>query len=431
MSELPIAERNARVSALGRYVRWLHYRYQRLDLVEMIDEPEPISLRQIFVPARVAREDVRDEEMAKADEVRDEELPGEDAWEMLVREPLVVLSGRPGSGKTTLVQAIIVELCGEQTSTLRRQLRAVPVPLILRNIPDLEKADSLDRLLELWWPLQAEQAEQDELPLDVARLRQILFPVADKPELPVLLLFDGIDEVGGAGIRQRLLQLAFEAGERGFRVLVTGRPSGYQDLVSPAGAPDDRLPGLAGDAGLPLHHLLPFAWPQIGEFIRAWYALRKEWLRRRDAGIKRFLTHLADRARQHLLVLARRPIFLTLMALVHTTENQMPEGRPRLYKRIVDLYLDRQERHRQRKQTLAGEPMPHWPAAEIRSVLGHLAWLSQSRGSEEQKADPRDPDARRVSWPRADLEDRIRSQLSSGPGRFAQLSPDHAPALVD
>ncbi|HZF10677.1 MAG TPA: NACHT domain-containing protein [Thermoanaerobaculia bacterium] len=425
MAELSIAEKSARAAALGQYARFLLKRYQRLELIE-IGETDPVSLRQIFVPMRVGSEDLREEEVGKGvSRVQDEKLPGEDAWDVLIRKPFVALSGRPGSGKTTLVQAIVAELCNDALpSRLRQETRAIPVPIILRNIPGLETVRSLEDLYNLWWPLQAEQAEHDRLPLDRPRLEKELFPFGVAPQdFSVLVLFDGIDEAGGPAIRQRLLNLALEAAARGFRVLVTGRPTGFVDLVSPP--PDQEQPW----ARLKLCYLLPFAWEQIEQFVDRWYRLRDEWERKRKEGVSRFLGHLEDRGRGYLLSLARRPIFLTLMALVHTTQNQMPEGRPLLYRQIVDLYLERQERQRQRQWTTHGEPMPHWPTAEVRLVLAHLAWQSQSIGSRVKQAHM--AEERRVVWGRDKMEEAIRRQIEEGPGRFAELTAANAPALVE
>jgi hypothetical protein len=114
MADLSIAEQSARAVALGQYARFLLKRYQRLELIE-IGETDPVSLRQIFVPMQVGLKDLRDEEVGEgAAKVEDEKLPGEAAWDVLIRELFVALSGRPGSGKTTLVQAVVAELCNSK-----------------------------------------------------------------------------------------------------------------------------------------------------------------------------------------------------------------------------------------------------------------------------------------------------------------------------
>jgi len=430
MVEISIPESNARAEALGRFVRWLNRRYQKLDLVEIANITDPIELRQIFVPMRVGKQDIPDEQMGRdVHNIREEKLPGEDAWDLLIREPFVLLSGRPGSGKTTLVQAVIAELCGEGPSRLREETQAVPVPLILRSLGNLDGVQDLQGLLDLWWPLQEKQAAYDKMPLDLPRLKERLFPKKGSSEIPVLLLFDGIDEIGGRDVRQRLMDIACGTLERGYRVLVTGRPTGYQDLQFPLHFVFQKSNPEIASSESGLTHLLPFAWPQIEQFIGAWYLLRDEWQSQREQGIQRFLGHLADRGRSHLLGLARRPIFLTLMSLVHCTQNQMPEGRPLLYKQIIDLYLDRQERHRQRERTVAGAPMPHWPAPETWLVLGHLAWNSQTRGAQAEQA--LDPEIRRVVWDRDEVVQTIRAQIEQRLGRFDVLTPEDATGLVD
>jgi len=432
MPEPTTAERNARVTALGSYNRWLAKRFKTLDLVEMAKEmADPISLRQVFVPMRAATEDVRDETFAEKVKPADEELPGEAVWDLLVREPFLMLSGRPGSGKTTLVHATILELSAEngQISTLRSETRAIAVPFILRELKQVSEARSLEDLARQWWPRAIDQASEDKIPLDQDRLQPVLFPSdpAALQEQPVLLLFDGIDEIGGPQTRRRLMKIARMARDDGYRVVVTGRPGGYEGLgpIEPAGMIER---GLTAARGLELHHLQPFAWPQIKDFIERWYTLRGDWKRRKVEGTRSFLAHLADPHRRSLLVLARRPIFLALMALVNCTENQMPEGRARLYERIVDLYLTRQELHRQHQWTLKGETMPRWPEVETRLVLSHLAWQSQLRIDTEKGSS--NAEFRRVIWDRDDAVKVIRDQLEGGPGRFGILEPGDAEEML-
>lgn len=407
----------------------------------MSDEAEPVSLRQIFVPLRVSDEDLAESAMAGPEDVLEKEteaaLPGVDAFKLLEEHPFICLAGLPGSGKTTLVKAIIGELCGGQPSPLRRSLAGdkgiAPVPIILRELSGFERMQSFDDLMDAWWENLAQKARQSSK-LDIERLRHCFAPAeAGGDGFPLLLLFDGIDETGGADVRSQLAHFASIAWMYyGYRVLITGRPNGFDGISKGKSHrlkvdKENQNGELRFRIGMPFK-LLPLSWPQIRNFIHRWYGLRLEWKIKRDLGTSHFLEALRDPARAYLLTLARRPIFLTLMALVHCTDNEMPHGRAELYRRIVDLYLNRQERHRQIKFSTRGKPLKPWPAEDKRRVLSHIAYQSQLIGSEAEKA-RENPDSRRILWPRADLVALIREYLQGRSG-FG-IAPDEAEDLLD
>ena len=58
-----IAAANQRAKARGNYYRWLIQQYGNISLLELSDEPDPISLRQIFVPLRLDKTDIDDDAM--------------------------------------------------------------------------------------------------------------------------------------------------------------------------------------------------------------------------------------------------------------------------------------------------------------------------------------------------------------------------------
>jgi len=409
-----IAEQNARMRARADYFRWLLKYHGSVTLAEMSDEPEPVNLRQIFVPMRVGANEMDESQMTKSTEVAKQEteakLPGRDVFDLVAEQSLVFIAGLPGSGKTTLTKALIGELCSSHPSPLRSRLTEkrgiAPIPITLRDINNWENIDSLDDLMDVWWRNLQIQSEQGDT-LDIQRLRDSFS--AEGEAFPLLLLLDGIDESGGPDIRRKLLKIAEEANLKGYRIVITGRPNGFEGLQVPklpswpkVDRFSNRQISLFPHHTETLYYLLPLAWPQINAFIERWYRLRPEWEIKRKDGSAHFLLALQDPNRPHLLPLARRPIFLTLMALVHCTRNEMPHGRADLYESIVDLYLNRQERHRQLKYGTKGQALKAWPALQKRRVLARIAYQSQKLGAEQKEARS-SPDQRNIVWQQADL----------------------------
>nr|VFK49067.1 MAG: hypothetical protein BECKTC1821D_GA0114238_10677 [Candidatus Kentron sp. TC] len=442
MTELhSILERNLRITARGRYVRWLSRRFGKIDFLQTKEGEGQIYLDNIYIPARLDKKDRRDEDMGG-----EEALPGRDAGEVIAETPFIAISGRPGSGKTTLVHSLIDALSSGPETPFRRAMVGdtgiLPIPLILRDYQDdLPHLATFGELLDLWWRRAREEARDKGFRLDIERLAASVAPEGDG--MTMLVFFDGIDEVGGAAPRGKVLAMAYEARKQGHRVVLTGRPSGFEGLESTRD-PSDAV-GWISEAHPPenetasflpaIHHIQPFARPQIAQFLERFYLLNDDWKRDRDRSIREFEAALDQR--DYLLVLARRPIFLTLMALAHATDRRMPHGRADLYRRIIDLYLIRQVHERRLRYATDGRPMPHWDEREVRRALGFLAWRSQRRGAEVEDSDERDK--RRVIWTRAELEGELTVLLAGGgpdgdgsdSRRFRELAPADAGDLLN
>ncbi len=434
-----IAEKNARAGERGVYIRWLAERFGTLDLMLTQRGEDRVSLRRIYVPVRVDTEDRADESLGGPEQAQKEQLPGQDALELIADSRFVAISGRPGSGKTTLVQALIGELTRDGPSLVREKLVGergiLPVPLILRDYQDrLDDVDGLDDILKLWWSHASEEAAATGHNLDLPRLRASYGYPGRGDAIPLLLIFDGLDEVGGTRTRQRIMNLASRPDSRIRCALVTSRPAGFADLKHSYFAPtkDVRASSPSVHDGLTVHHLQPFAFPQISDFITRFLRLRQEWQVEARRLLTEFESALQDPRRPHLLNLARRPIFLTLMALVHVNERRMPHGRADLYERIVDLYLNRQMQAKRLQHMLDDQPMPHWDQREVRRALGYLAWRSQHRELEGGKE--KIGERRQVIWSRAELESELRTLLAGETEDrrpFSDLTPGDAPQLLD
>ena len=205
-------EHNHFLLELARCERWLRQRHGRLLGLLEADEDEveryPISLRHIFVPMRLDTKDLADEEIGKGEALDQEQPPGQDAWQVLAEHSFAIISGRPGSGKSTLMQAIVLELCGERPSELRNKLyKDAPgvtvIPIVLRELENIDQIQDWRQLLDSWWALIERDANADKFPLSILELRERLEQRELERNYQILLLLDGIDEVGSNATRER------------------------------------------------------------------------------------------------------------------------------------------------------------------------------------------------------------------------------------
>ena len=144
-----------------------------------------------------------------------------------------------------------------------------------------------------------------------------------------MLLLDGLDEVPTAAQRTLMRDVVAACIRRYLlcRVVVTCRTLSCQDTAW-------RL------EGVPDFTLAPLTEEQIDSFIDAWYS---ELTRIKSVKAEEAET-LAQRLRQavrrpDLWRFAPNPLLLTVMALVHTHKNRLPEARALLYEETIDFLL--------------------------------------------------------------------------------------------
>ena len=247
----------------------------------------------------------------------------------------LVLLGKPGSGKSTLVKYLGLCLSGAGLQKPEANLDSLaeqgwslppllPVLVILRDYA----AKGLSKKQDLWTYI-ADGLRSEGLATCVQPLSQHL---KDKGGI---LLLDGLDEVPEArdhreNLRKAILQFARDFPKA--RLVVTSRPYAYQDT-------NWRLPDFNQAT------LLDFSPEQIETYIDRWYGvaapldpnLGEEKARQYAAQLKTQVER-----NPNLRELAPRPLLLALMVSLHRWRGGglLPERREQLYDESVNLLLD-------------------------------------------------------------------------------------------
>jgi len=266
--------------------------------------------------------------------------------------PLVII-GAPGSGKTTLLQHVALTLA------LHKQCRyglANKVPLLLflrQHIPLMTQDNPLDLAAVAQDFFGNEQCYPHLKPPTGWFKRQLLAGHC-------VVLLDGLDEVVETQQRQLVSRWVMQQKSLYPKSIfvVTSRPHGYQS------------------ASLAQAHVLevqPFTPTQIKQFVENWYlanelaslsgCMDSSVHSRATQGGKNLLQQMHQCP--HLNTLTNNPLLLTLIAMIHRHQGQLPARRVELYSEICDVLLRDWRSARGTQETLT--------AAQKRTVLQPLA----------------------------------------------------------
>ncbi|HEX7185646.1 MAG TPA: SUMF1/EgtB/PvdO family nonheme iron enzyme [Thermoanaerobaculia bacterium] len=296
-----------------------------------------------------------------------------------------VLLGEGGSGKTSLINYLTFQLitCG---NTLPEELNGLlPFHLVLREVAAKHSPESGKGSAEIFWHALRDDIRhhfaEDAAHSLLGYLQQRMLREG------ALVLLDGLDEVPEANRRREILleaiwDLVNVLDHPRSRFLVTARPYAYAD-------PRWQLSNFTAWS------LSPFNEVQQREFIHLWYkAVRPCFGWSEDtADSKSTSLQYALKDRPYLREIAGRPLFLTLMAALHSNRGQLPEDRAELYEETVRLMLSRWQRAREVRGPdgeMVLEPgiteALNVGEARIRSALELLAY----RVHEKQRLRPED-----------------------------------------
>lgn len=338
----------------GQYLQYLIDRYRLLDIRAMAvlgGLPPQLPLLDVYVELGGRVETLQGESWTRRLR-RAGWQPTDAEAEALGRrlsepQPLVellrdcgalVLLASPGMGKTTFLKFLTLVLATGQEGALGLKTR-LPVPLQLATYAEaLDAGDEpLESFVVRWYREERGQEIGDVLPRALQAGG-------------VLLLLDGLDEVGGLPRRRRLIEEVRGFYERhraaGNQVVLTSRPLGYREVRFDAEELlECSIPGLRDE--------------QISAFIEKW--TRAVYL---SAGRSSELAGLtmngelvaALRRDPGVRSLACNPLILTLLALLRLQGSPLPRRRIELYEGFVETLLRQWNQDRGVARRLGRDP---------------------------------------------------------------------------
>lgn len=236
----------------------------------------------------------------------------------------LVLLGDPGAGKTTLLKFLTI-ICAEGRAKAELGI----------------EADRSMTLLPIFIPLREFAAECANRDHDYGLLDYLYTHAREHLLLTLprgffeealeigrcLVCLDGLDEVWAVGDRKAVTDgvKALAARFPRSRYVVASRIVGYDE------APLDRR-------DFAHHVILPLEDEEIRRFVHKWYHARERDPVQRRRKIADLIATIDREPR--IRALARNPLLLTIIALVHRIEAELPHERVKLYDKCVTTLID-------------------------------------------------------------------------------------------
>ncbi|MCP4215112.1 MAG: NACHT domain-containing protein, partial [bacterium] len=286
---------------------------------------------------------IKKQDEIKEDRDKEEERIPIQATEAVGALRRLVILGRPGGGKSTLVNHLSTALVRQRMTGKDESLPGWPSdenPISVRIVL---------RQFAAWIPANLKKGTEG---LIWDYLEHLLGELGCRKFFPSLkyildndggvVFFDGLDEVSASDAENKRAHIieairSFSRPLEKCRIIVTCREYAYQ------GGDAWRFPA----SEFPVVELDLFRSDQIKNFTRTWYRMTGAW---KGWNEKRCL-HEAENLFQavedwpHLRALGRYPLLLTLMAQVHGRDGYLPRDRADLYERAVNLLLAHWENH--------------------------------------------------------------------------------------
>ena len=270
-----------------------------------------LKITDVYTPLSVATEFVSEDRIQIANKPGQKRQPVIDALSRPESHRALVL-GDPGAGKSTLVDVLVCKNISADDGKLPIHVRLSE----LEPNKDYSFWHAIDEI-------QAVASGNDEKEaLLLSRLKSSL----DAGE--AILLFDGIDEVAEKHALQviQTIRVAAEIFSK-CQIIATCRTADYFYMDSSLRLDFSKV------------QLLPFELSDMIDYIDLWYSVldRLDFVSEADSRKRNLQDALRNSG--ELKQLGSTPLLLTLMALVHTTEGELPKSRALLYRKTVSHLL--------------------------------------------------------------------------------------------
>ena len=336
-----------RVKAKNEYLKNLCWDLSELDLDGLgeFTDKKPTKLQDVFIdveaefvegtkPNWIQLEQEKLDKIHRTEKLEKRSLP-RTLTQQLLEGPMpitsiidrgqfdrIVLLGDPGSGKSTIAQYLCTKYAnesiqGNDDSGLENKLRKVPFRILVRQLVaerkrTQQKYSITDYLVdEVNYHLRSKCPEG--------------FVTSFLTTGRALVIFDGLDEVldlyEREKIRKEIMHFVGLFPEASY--IVTSRIVAYeQNMLDP-----EKFVHLV---------LLPLGEEQIDSFVEKWYPLREHDPRTCKTRINSLKKALKE---PDIGQLGKNPLLLTIMALIHKAEADLPRQRVLLYDRCVQAFL--------------------------------------------------------------------------------------------
>ena len=251
--------------------------------------------------------------------------------EQALQHDRLIVIGDPGSGKTTFLRHIAHALCQYESGD-RPQAAADLLGINGRMFPVLVQISELAKHLDVhektadaptggeppaWLPhFLGAVAAANHWALDAEFFKQQFAGGR------ATLLFDGLDEAPNRVLRERVSRLIENVAKSygKCRIVVTSRPGGYSGAALLSEFAQAQIDPLSDEA--------------VETFLSRWcQALYPESQQAANEHQAELLAAL--RARPEIRRMARTPVMLTVLAVVHWNERRLPEQRAELYEWVL------------------------------------------------------------------------------------------------